>query len=51
MIKLRDEYANPALREYAWAVIERGGDREYAKEVAELSYRSGTQSPFCKKPD
>lgn len=49
LIKLRDQYAEPALRAYAAAA--RADDSEYAEQVDALADRSGRYSPFCKKPD
>ncbi len=49
IIRLKDEYAQHALRAYAAAAMT--DDPEYANEVYELASRSGPASPFCKKPD
>lgn len=49
-IKLKDVNAGKALAAYAdWAAI--SGDDDLAQDVRELSNRSGSRSPFCKKPD
>lgn len=50
VIKLKDEYAQAALSEYghkAWA----DGDEVYARQIYEMSSRSGPNHPHCKKPD
>lgn len=49
VIRLKDEYALPALKAYANAAED--DDFEYATEVRELARRSGRYSEFCKKPD
>jgi hypothetical protein len=49
LIKLKDEYALPALKAYANAAED--DDFEYATEVRDLAHRSGRYSKFCKKPD
>ena len=49
VIRLRDRYATVALQSYAsMAYID---DAEYAKEIVDLSNRSGRYHPLCKKPD
>jgi len=50
VIKLRDEFAEPALFGYAKGA-HNGGEVAYASEVAQLALRAGRHSPFCKKPD
>lgn len=50
VLKLRDQFAEPALVMYAHTAMLHG-DKEYAREVKELADRSGTRSPFCKRPD
>lgn len=49
VIKLKDRYALPALREYSEAIQDT--DQEFSGEVWELACRSGRNSPFCKDPD
>lgn len=49
VIRLRDINAAPALRSYAASSWRR--DEEYAREVLELSDRSGRNHPNCKEPD
>jgi len=49
VIRLKDENAEQALREYANKAAET--DNEYADEVMALSRRSGPYHPNCKKPD
>jgi hypothetical protein len=49
LIRLKDEYAQPALRAYANKA--RADDPEYAAEVDEMADRAGPASPFCKRPD
>jgi hypothetical protein len=49
LMKLKDEYAKPALEAYANAASRE--DAEYAEAVQELANRAGCFSPFCKKPD
>lgn len=49
LTKLKDQYAEPALRAYVRAAME--DDPEYASQVEELANRAGHYSPFCSKPD
>jgi hypothetical protein len=49
LIRLKDTYAQPALRAYAIAAY--NDDREYATEIKEMAERSGPASPWCKTPD
>jgi hypothetical protein len=49
VIKLRDEHAQGALRQYS--IDARYTDQDYAHDVADLARRAGADSPFCKKPD
>ena len=49
LIRLKDEFALPALKAYAAAAEDH--DFEYATEVRDMAQRSGGYSPFCKKPD
>ena len=48
VIRLRDIHARAALMAYA---DDAGDDPEYRKDVRDLAFRSGSESPFCKKPD
>ncbi|WP_119462352.1 hypothetical protein [Rhodospirillaceae bacterium SYSU D60014] len=48
-IKLKDKYAQAALRAYADAA--KLDDPEYAREVRELADRAGPRHPLCKAPD
>lgn len=49
LIRLKDRYAQAALRAYAEAA--RQDDPEWADEVALMADRSGPASPFCQAPD
>lgn len=49
VIKLKDQFAEQALISYAQGAYDY--DKEYSKEVLELSERSGIHSPYCKLPD
>lgn len=49
LIRLKDKYARPALLNYAAMAFE--DDPEYSREVQALADRSGSRSPFCKRPD
>jgi hypothetical protein len=49
LLKLNDKYAADALIFYADAASE--DDTEYSEQIRELATRSGTNNPFCKKPD
>jgi len=49
LIRLKDEFAHPALEAYANAAAK--VDPEYAAEVREMASRSGTHSHWCKRPD
>jgi len=49
VIKLRDQYAQGALAEYATRAAM--DDKEYAAEVLDLAFRAGPASKFCKRPD
>lgn len=49
LIRLKDVYAERALRAYAAAAMRTDG--EWAAEVDELADRSGIHSRHCKKPD
>ena len=49
VIRLKDEYARPALLAYGAAA--RADDPEYADEIDEMAMRSGPFSPWCKRPD
>lgn len=49
VIKLRDKYAQAALRGYSYAAY--ADDPEWAGEVSELAARSGPGSKFGKQPD
>ncbi|MEW6124435.1 MAG: hypothetical protein AB1698_17615, partial [Pseudomonadota bacterium] len=52
VLKLRDVYAEAALRGYADAVrAEQEPDLEYAEEIDALADRAGRHSPFAKHPD
>lgn len=67
VLRLKDEFALPALQGYATAVelaaeeaagtgrlADRGEARslgEYGEEVAGLASRAGVNSPWCKRPD
>lgn len=46
-IKLKDVWSKPALVAYAQNCM----DRELARDVMDLAYRSGIDHPNCKKPD
>ncbi len=50
VIKLKDENSTPALVAYALSAHDTG-HTELAEDVMGLLPRSGTRSPFCKKPD
>lgn len=51
VLKLKDKYAPAALRAYADAVrADEAGDREYAREVWQLSMRA-ERMPNRKRPD
>lgn len=50
VIRLRDKYATHALQSYAGAAW-RDGEEEYSNDIVDLADRSGSWSPFCKKPD
>ena len=50
VIRLKDQYARPALLAYAREA--RGaGDHGYAADIVEMANRAGPASPFCKRPD
>lgn len=49
VLKLKDEFAEPALRAYADAARE--WDPEYAAEVDAMADRAGRNHPLCKRPD
>ena len=49
VMRLKDEYAAGGLSGYAAAAA--GHDTDYAREVWDLSQRSGRHHPNCKKPD
>ena len=49
VIRLKDKYAKEAL--WAYGNEADKDDHEYAAEIFEMAYRSGSNSPFCKKPD
>lgn len=49
VIKLRDQFAEQALISYAQGAYDY--DKEYSKDVLEMSERSGLHSPYCKLPD
>jgi len=49
VMRLKDEYAAGGLSGYAVAAA--GHDIDYAREVWDLSQRSGRHHPNCKKPD
>lgn len=49
LIRLKDRYAQAALRAYALAA--HLDDPEYAKEIGDMAERSGPSHPFCKRPD
>lgn len=49
VIKLRDEFALPALDAYATAA--EAFDMEYAQEIGRLCERAGRNNSFCKRPD
>lgn len=49
VIKLKDKYADDALRRYVISAAH--DDSDYAREVNELADRAGTSNPFCKAPD
>lgn len=49
LLKLKDRFAEPALRAYAAAAAEEDG--EYAASVQALADRAGPNSPWCKSPD
>ena len=51
VLRLRDVFAEPALRAYAAAVRAKGEDEEYAADIDEMADRAGTRSPFSKHPD
>jgi hypothetical protein len=51
VIMLKDIYAAAALKAYATAILNEGGDEEYADEVLQLAKRTGPNSSWCKKPD
>ncbi len=50
VIKLRDAFAEGALIHYSHTAMI-AGEQEYARDVIDLSYRSGQHSAFCKRPD
>lgn len=50
VIKLRDEFGQGALVEYANAASAMG-EKAYAMDILELAERAGPKSPFCKRPD
>jgi len=49
VIRCKDAFACKALMAYSQEAALH--DPEYAEDVAELAYRSGPYSPFCKRPD
>jgi hypothetical protein len=49
VIRLKDKYAQSALMAYASSAA--ADDKEYADEIFNMAGRSGTASPFCKRPD
>lgn len=49
VIKLKDKHARGALMAYAASAMK--DDPEFAKEVLELSSRSGPKHPLCQAPD
>lgn len=49
VMKLKDKFSLPALREYAQAA--RPVDAEYADDIDKLADRAGHYSPWCKLPD
>ena len=49
VIKLKDKYAEAALRAYASDAAQ--DDLEYAVDVIQLALRAGHHHPLCKKPD
>ncbi|MDR6954201.1 ATP phosphoribosyltransferase regulatory subunit HisZ [Ancylobacter sp. 3268] len=51
VFRLRDVFAEPALRAYAQAVRATGDGDEYAAEIDEMADRSGPHNPHCKYPD
>jgi predicted transcriptional regulator len=53
VIKLRDLHARAALTAYCDDIAKDSPhhDVEYQKDVRQLSFRAGPDSPFCKKPD
>lgn len=51
VIKLRDQHARAALWAYADDIGADLADVEYRKDIRELAFRAGPDSPFCKKPD
>jgi hypothetical protein len=50
VIKLRDLYSRPALREYATAARD-DGNLAYADEIDQMADRSGLAHPHYKRPD
>ena len=49
VLKLKDEFSEPALRAYANAA--RDWDPEFASDVDEMADRAGKNHPLCKRPD
>lgn len=49
-IRLKDRFACATLHEYAHSA-RMGGMHDYARDVEELSARSGVHHPNCKTPD
>ncbi len=49
-IRLKDTYAQQALRAYGLAAAD-AGDGDYAAGIYEMAERSGPNHPNCKRPD
>jgi hypothetical protein len=49
LIRLKDKYADVALKAYAAAAHE--DDPEYAAEIHDMAERAGRNSAWCKNPD
>jgi hypothetical protein len=51
VLKLKDQFAGPALARYAAVAACSEPHADYAQEVMGLAHRAGKDSPFCKLPD
>lgn len=50
VIRIKDMYADGVLDQYA-DNAHADGQEEYGAEIREMARRSGTRSPWCKRPD